>query len=230
MKWVRKWVSDFFKSSAATTMLRSAATDAAREEERTHEGGRRAKRRCTSTKKSYVAPGARDIYLPSSRGEDRWQKWPKEQLLAAERIATSATTKETTAGERSTAAQRKRQREKRVATEEAAAAATPTAERQTAQQRLDAARRFIVEHRNANTSATYESAWKQFVRWVEGTENPRRAAADAINSERPSAEAVALYAQYLVQACTRGKSSCTGTGSRTRCVYISDRRSRKGWQ
>jgi integrase len=34
---------------------------------------------------------------------------------------------------------------------------------------------------------------------VEGTENPRRAAADAVNSERPSAEAVALYAQYLVQ-------------------------------
>jgi len=62
---------------------------------------------------------------------------------------------------------------------------------------------YIVAHRNANTSATYASAFRQFAiaRRARDVEDVRRmrSAAAAIDINRPNATGIALYLRYIVE-------------------------------
>jgi hypothetical protein len=71
---------------------------------------------------------------------------------------------------------------------------------------LEAVRNYIRTGRNAHTSATYEAAWRGFVRWTEATAHTRKEG-DEARIERPREEDVAAYLHYLV----RCKGAAQGT-------------------
>ena len=202
-------------------MLPRAAAAEEREEE---EGSRRhPKRRCTTGKKSYVAPGTRGTHGPSSGGPgaDRWQKWPKEQLRAAEEIATAAATAKRTSipqqDESRSDERQQRKKRRREAVAEAAAAAAATKRQQTAEERRTELEQWIGANRNANTQAAYTSGWNQFVEWTTTIENPQRAAASQVSLERPTETDVAQYCRFIVQ--TKG---CTMSSVQGALAAIAD--------
>lgn len=68
---------------------------------------------------------------------------------------------------------------------------------QTAEQRAAELLAFVAAERNANTSATYASAWKQFERWAMETENPTRAAGEQMDVQRPTETDVCNYMRHM---------------------------------
>jgi integrase len=185
------------------------------EEKRTRNGGR----------KSYVEPRECDTWRHEAlQGEERWQQdWHSDEEAGMEATAErrrgqaavkdrqqeqkEGDKKEKTRGKES--ARRKRKRESIREPEEQ----IQGRREQTKEQRRQTVLEFIERNRNANTAATYTSAWKQFGVWCEEVENPRRAAGERITVDRPDEEDIAAYMQYLVMEKGHTMASVTAAKS-----------------
>jgi integrase len=132
---------------------------------------------------SYREPGAASL---ARAAPERWQAdWQSDE-------------EEESPPHRRDQAQResKRARAAAVEAEKAEAAAAPA---RTAKEREADLLSFLETHGNANTQAAYASGWRQFERWAEETENPRRVAGETVDVERPLEAEVAHYMVYMVE-------------------------------
>lgn len=140
------------------------------------------------------ADGVAVSYGPSQSQEHlplRWQEVPEDWLAEDAAVPEQAQKKprvQTPAAAARSAA---------IATA-TASASDPARAKQTAAEQAADLHRWMAQARNANTSATYASGWRQFVLWAATIMNPTRAENDKMDVERPTETEVAAYLRFIV--------------------------------
>jgi integrase len=94
-----------------------------------------------------------------------------------------------------------------VAESAAAASVAPT---QSREERMQETRDFMHNARNSNTTAAYESGWRQFVEWATTVENKQRKVEARVDVDHPMELDVAQYCRYVITVKGNTMSSVHG--------------------